>query len=146
MSNEDAVALTTLMLSWTSEKKRIPVEYYVPLGPKPGPEYKTKEEAGRAVYEKFGCAGCHGKMGESGIGNYNAHGGKVPSLLYVAEGYTVLESKDKVKKGVQPVEKADPNGPVPPLWMQRWGERISEQELDSLVSYLVSLLPKEEEW
>ena len=146
VTEKDAVALTTLMLSWTSEKKRMPVEYYVSLRPKPGPEYKTKEEAGRAVYEKFGCAGCHGRGGGSGIANYNAHGGKVPSLLYVAEGYTILELKDKVKKGVQPVEKAEPNGPVPPLWMQRWGERISEEELDNLVSYLVSLLPKEEKW
>jgi len=146
MSEKDAVALTTLMLSWTSEKKKIPVEYYVPPEPKPAIEYKTKEERGQSVYEKFGCAGCHGKRGESGIANYNAHGGKVPSLTYVAEGYTVPELKDKIRKGVQPVEKADPNGPVPPSWMQKWGERISNEELDNLVSYLVSLLPKEEKW
>src|SRR3990167_2619901 len=101
--------------------KRIQVGYYVPAKQIPSHGYKTKEEAGRAVYEKFGCAGCHGKNGESGIANFNAHGGKVPSLRYVAEGYTVTELKDKVKKGVQPVEKVDLEGPVPPLWMQRWG-------------------------
>jgi mono/diheme cytochrome c family protein len=142
----EAAALTALMLSWTSEKKTIPVEYYVSEKPKPSLVYKTTEEAGRAVFEKFGCAGCHGEKGENGISNYNAHGGKVPSLAYVAEGYTVPELKDKVRRGVQPVEKADPKGPVPPLWMQKWGERITEEELDNLVSYLISILPKEEKW
>lgn len=145
LSDEDARALTTLMLSYTGESKKLPVEYYVMSKVISKPEPLSKIESGREVYYKFGCVGCHGKDGAGGISNYNAVGGKVPSLTYVAEGYTIDELKDKIRKGVQPVDKEDPKGPVPPLWMQRWAERINEKELDDLVAYLVSLMPKEEE-
>lgn len=146
LSDEDAKALTALMLAYTAERKSIPYEYKVPAISRPPVVYASKVEAGRAVYDKFGCAGCHGKDGAKGVANYNAQGGKVPSLTYVKEGFTEEELKKKIRLGVQPVDKEDPKGSVPPLWMQKWGERITDEELDDLVEYLFSLMPEEEKW
>ena len=112
------------------------------------PQAATPEERGKLVFKKYGCAGCHGLEGKGGVKNPNSQGGVVPSLTRVAEGYTKDELEQKIRLGVPQVAKADPKGPIPPLYMPSWKDKISQQELDDLTAYLFSLMPKgeKEEW
>ncbi len=99
---------------------------------------------GKEVYRKLGCAGCHGPEGKGGIPNPNAKTGEqVPSLLYVAEGYSPAELKDFVLRGQPEIASLDPTRPKPPLYMPSWRGKITPGELDDLVAFLRSLLPKE---
>ena len=110
--------------------------------PQPEPVYANAVERGRAVFDKFGCAACHGPGGLGGRHNVNAGlGGEVPSLAYVKAYYgNNLEAlKDVIRHGRQPAPRADVTRPNPPLYMPAWKDRISEEDLDALVQYLLSL-------
>ncbi|MBI3074542.1 MAG: c-type cytochrome [Deltaproteobacteria bacterium] len=52
--------------------------------------------------------------------------------------------RDVIRKG-NPPGKKDPKGPNPPLEMPAWGQRLSERDIDAVISYLVTLYPWEEE-
>jgi predicted CxxxxCH...CXXCH cytochrome family protein len=145
LSAENAEAVTTYVLSlW---RDRIPMEYIVPASrPRPEPELKTAVQRGRAVYEKYGCAGCHAPDGTGGIRNYNYVNGVEPNLRKTVPTYTKDELVEKINKGVSPVDKADPKGPTPALYMPPWKDKIKGQEMDDLVSYLFSIAEKQEEW
>lgn len=101
-------------------------------------------KAGKAIFEKFGCAGCHGRAGKGGIINPNAPGNLVPAIIYVKEGYSKDELKEYLLKGAVS-QKDNPNLANPPLFMPPWIDKISEMELNNLVKYLMSLYPKDEE-
>jgi len=110
---------------------------------------ETAPEAGRRVYERYGCALCHGADGKGGFANLNSEtDGKVPGVNYVAEGFTPAELKAKILDGLATVGKADSKGPRPPYRMPGWRGQMTGQELDDLVQYLVSLYPKsaQEKW
>jgi len=110
------------------------------------PRETTPERRGELLYKRYGCRGCHGMSGVGGVPNRNSESGEqVPPLLYVKEGYTGDELKDRIRKGVPTVGKLDPDGPRPPLNMPSFGDRLTEGQLDDLVSYLHSLYPEEEE-
>lgn len=103
----------------------------------------TPAQRGRAVYERYGCALCHGADGTGGFLNPNAEtAGKVPAVIYVAEGYTKAELQRKILDGVPSVGRADPKGPRPPFRMPGWRGQMTPQELDDLVLYLMGLAPK----
>lgn len=51
--------------------------------------------------------------------------------------------QDVIRKG-NPPGKKDPNGPMPPLEMLAWGQRLSENDIDALIAYLLTLQPWEE--
>ncbi|MBI4552203.1 MAG: cytochrome c [Candidatus Latescibacteria bacterium] len=105
-------------------------------------------ERGRFVYQKYGCAMCHGPDGQGGIKNPNSQtGGEIPKLIYVAEGYTVDELKVQILNGVWEIARSDSLGPRPPYRMPAI-EWMSPEELDALVQYMMSLMPKgaEEKW
>ena len=105
----------------------------------------TPELRGEILFKRYGCRGCHGDGGAGGVANRNSQSGEmVPALLYVKEGYTPDELKDRIRHGVPKVEKLDPEGPEPPLTMPAFGSRLTERQLDDLVSYLLSLYPEEE--
>jgi mono/diheme cytochrome c family protein len=109
----------------------------------------TGPERGRLVYLRYGCAMCHGDQGKGGFANPNAETeGKVPGVIYVAEGYTRDELRRLIRAGTPHIGKKDPNGPTPPYRMPGWGDRMTEAEVGSLVEYLFSLYPKsaEEKW
>lgn len=112
-----------------------------------GPAAPLAPEArGEILYKRWGCRGCHGVEGGGGVANRNSESGEqVPGLIYVKEGYTLAELKDRIRNGVPKVGKLDPEGPEPPLTMPAFGSRLTEPQLDDLVSYLLSLYPEEED-
>ncbi|MBI4456283.1 MAG: c-type cytochrome [Acidobacteria bacterium] len=48
--------------------------------------------------------------------------------------------RDLIRKGSTPGKK-DPHGPVPPLEMPTWDQRLSEVEIDAVIAYLLTLQP-----
>ncbi len=104
---------------------------------------------GRIVYERYGCALCHGGDGKGGFANPNSEtAGKVPGVIYVAEGYTEGELRKRILDGLATVGRADPKGPRPPYRMPGWAGQMSDREVVDLVQYLMSLYPEsaEEKW
>ncbi|HSP06027.1 MAG TPA: c-type cytochrome [Acidobacteriota bacterium] len=109
------------------------------------PSQLTPVERGKAVFKKYGCAGCHGKDGGGGVPNPNSKTGQqVPKLIYVAESYTKDEAKKRILNGQHEIYSLDPSKPAPPLFMPAWRGKIAEGELNDLIEYLFSLEPKEE--
>jgi mono/diheme cytochrome c family protein len=103
-----------------------------------------KFEKGRKLYEKLSCLACHGADGKSGAFNLNAQTGQqVPPVAFVADSFTKDEVKEKILKGVKEVQKLDPAGPVPPLYMPAYQGMISETEMNDIINYLYSLMPEE---
>lgn len=101
-----------------------------------------KVKTGASVYKKYGCGGCHGEKGEGGLKNPNSKAGEVPPLQYVKMYYPEEALTQIIREGRVP-EKKDPKGQEPPLYMPPWKDVASEEEVDALVSYLYSLMPKE---
>ena len=109
----------------------------------------TAAARGKLLYERYGCAMCHGADGKGGFANPNAESdGKVPAVIYVKEGYTPAEVAEVIRTGKPQIGRGDPKGPVPPFRMPGWHDRMSRPEVDDLVQYLMSLYPKEaaEKW
>ena len=72
----------------------------------------------------------------------------VPPVAFVVESYEKQELRDKILKGVPKVEKLDANGPTPPLYMPGYAGIINDANVELLINYLDSLMPKEqkEQW
>jgi mono/diheme cytochrome c family protein len=105
----------------------------------------TPVERGHAVFQKYGCFQCHGSDAKGGVHNTNAKTAEqVPSLIYVADGYTRDELIAFIKRGERNIPKLNPAGPEPPHFMPKWGPVIKDSELDDLATYLFSLKPKGE--
>jgi len=103
----------------------------------------TPVDRGHAVFKKFGCFQCHGQDAKGGVPNTNAKTAEqVPSLIYVADGYTQDELIAFIKRGERVIPKLNPAGPEPPHFMPKWGPIISDAELNDLAAYLLSLKPK----
>ena len=140
LREEEVQALTVYLLSLTASD--LPVSYTIPPVPEPVVAFASPVERGRAVFERLGCAGCHGIGGAGGRKNWNSGlGEEIPSLAYVNAYYgnDVEGLKQLIRDGRQPVPRADPNRPRPSLYMPAWKDRLSEEELDALVAYLFSL-------
>ena len=109
------------------------------------PNSMSPVERGKAVYKKFGCAGCHGSDGAGGVPNPNSKTAQqVPGLKFVSEGYTKDELKKRVLDGQREIPPMDASKPPPPLYMPPWRGKIAEGELADLVEYIMSLTPKGE--
>jgi len=105
----------------------------------------TPVERGRAVFQKYGCYQCHGQDGKGGVSNANAKTAEqVPSLIYVADGYTKAELIAFASRGERNIPRLNPAGPEPPHFMPKWGPIISTNELSDLADFLFSLKPKRE--
>jgi mono/diheme cytochrome c family protein len=110
--------------------------------PPPG---QTAAARGRLVYARYGCASCHGADGKGGFANTNAETeGKVPAVVFVAEGFTRPELRRKILDGFATVGKKDPQGPRPPYRMPGWAGQMTDAEVGDLVEFLWSLYPKSE--
>ncbi len=161
-----ADAITAYLLSLSHEP--IPSTYFVAAAPKPEPRFGSAVEHGRFVFKKYGCAGCHGVDAKEGRRNYNALGPGQPELASVAgdEGklheamslgreptlpetvgtYTREELRAKIQNGVpgSAIVKYNPDGPVPPLYMPPWKDKIKGAELEDLLTYLMSIAKKDD--
>ena len=107
----------------------------------------TPVERGRIVFQKYGCFQCHGQDAKGGVANPNAKTAEqVPSLIYVADGYTKDELKSFIMRGERTIPVLHPDKPPPPHFMPSWGNVISTNELNDLADYLFSLKPKGDNW
>ncbi len=52
--------------------------------------------------------------------------------------------RDKILQGSPRVQKLDREGPEPPLVMPSWKHRLSDNEIDAVIAYLISRFPWEE--
>ncbi len=137
---DEVHAVTVYLLSLTSANP--PASYVTKAPPEPARTYASPVEQGKAVFERLGCAGCHGPGGFGGRHNWNAGSGEeVPPLLYVKAYYgsDVDSLKALIRNGRQPVPRADPVRPNPSLYMPAWKDRLTDEELDALIAYLFSL-------
>lgn len=133
-TDEEAKALTSFLLN--IRDKNVVGYLKIPLAIIP-------VERGKSIFEKYGCSGCHGENGKGKIRNPNAETREeVPGLIYVSEGYTREKLKKKIQDGALIIQKKDKKGPTPPLYMPSWKNKMSEQEIEDLISYLMSLAPK----
>jgi mono/diheme cytochrome c family protein len=106
----------------------------------------TPVERGHAIFQKYGCFQCHGENAKGGVHNTNAKTAElVPSLIYVADGYTKAELTAFISRGERNIPKLNPAGPEPPRFMPHWGGLISTNELGDLADFLFSLKPKGED-
>ncbi len=151
--NPQAVSPGTVMpqFSFTEQETRALTEFLLSLtdtnvvGFLKVPSAISPIERGKAVYRKYGCAGCHGPDAKGGVPNPNAKTAQqVPGLEYVAEGYTKDELLKRILDGQKEIPLMDPKKPPAPLYMPAWRSKIVEGELHDLVAYLTSLLPKGE--
>ncbi|PCI39315.1 MAG: hypothetical protein COB53_03405 [Elusimicrobia bacterium] len=162
LSLEEAQAITAYMLGMTD--RALPMQYKVPAVKKPV-RYADNIEHGKAMYTKFGCAGCHGEGGADGRRNFNALGdgqdktnlhsieemakGREPTLTKVVGTYSRDELRKKLVDGVSPtsIVKFNPEGPTPPLFMPAWKTKIKGKEMEVLLDYLLSIAEDSgEEW
>lgn len=100
-------------------------------------------ERGHRVFSRYGCATCHGVQGRGGVKNINTKGGEIPRIDKSSEGYTREELKKLIREGKEPTLE-DTKGPRPTFRMNSWKTLLEESELDDLVYFLFSLLPKKE--
>lgn len=121
--------------------KSISVWQWLSLDGTAPPAADDPRDRGALVFARYGCARCHGEGGKGGVPNPNAKGGLVNAINRVAEGFTDDEIKDVIRKGRITVPESE-TAPPPPLRMNSWGVVLGEDELDDLVVYLKSLLPK----
>ncbi len=140
LTDDENQALTVYLLSLTDANP--PASYVRQAMPEPAPVYASAVEHGKAVFDKLGCAACHGAEGMGGRHNWNGGlGEEVPSLMYVKSYYGnhVEALKSLIRNGRQPVPRMDTTRPNPALYMPAWKEKLNEEELDALVAYLFSL-------
>jgi predicted CXXCH cytochrome family protein len=148
LSEDDATALTAYILS--AQEQKMPHNYYVP-GPKDPKftdlRFNSRREAGKWVFDRYGCAGCHGLNAKGGRKNFNYQGdGYIPTLVKTVGNFTRDELREKIEKGVPVVAKEKMEGPTPPLFMPAWKDRISHEEIEVLMDYLFSIAEKVEEF
>ncbi|MBI4376493.1 MAG: cytochrome c [Elusimicrobia bacterium] len=156
LGHSGAEAITAYLMSMSAEQ--LPHRYFVPAPAKPEPRFANNLEHGKHVFEKYGCQGCHGLGGVKGRRNYNALGpgqedpkkdmdkGQEPTLVDVVGTYTHEELKKRISAGVpaSAVSKFNEKGPVPPLYMPAWKDKIKGKELDDLASWLLSIAKKDD--
>lgn len=95
-----------------------------------------RADAGRVIYLRAGCVACHGPSGRGGHPNPGAHGDVIPALAPLMSTYTADELKAKIRRGVT-AEGRD--GMTPVVAMPPWKDVLTEDELDALTKYLLSL-------
>lgn len=104
-------------------------------------------QRGQEVFNTKGCVYCHGPNGVGGVKNNNAKDGIIPALTRVVEGYSDEELRKRILKGVREIAKENLHGPTPPLYMPAWKWVLTDSEMEALISFIKSLLPKEtQEW
>ena len=137
-----AIVVAVVLLAWGLRaygRGPAPQVVHVP----DAPAASTPEARGRAVYETYGCRLCHGADGKGGFANPNAlSDGKVRGVTTVAEEFTAAEIRQVIAAGQPRIARADEKGPVPPFRMPGWAGQMTDQQINDLTKYLMSLQPK----
>lgn len=133
--------VAAFVLNWQDEALGIdPALAVVTPTPQPGlAEGASPVDFGRAVYSAAGCGGCHGQDGNpaisgpelAGIAQFGAD--RMPDLT--AEEYIRLSI-------VAPsafLAPECPTGACPDIMPRTYGDTLSQEQLDALVRYLLSL-------
>jgi mono/diheme cytochrome c family protein len=166
ISPADANAIVAYLSGMTKEEL-IPYRYHVPARPAREPQFSDTKAHGRYVFEKAGCAGCHGVDAEMGRVRFNALGagqapydpkmsdaekmknmelGREPHLRELMGTYTKSELVHKLEVGVAAAEakKWNPNGPTPVAYMPAWKDKLTKKELEDLSDWLLSTAKKDD--
>jgi mono/diheme cytochrome c family protein len=93
-------------------------------------------QAGRHVFEKYGCAMCHGADGKTGIQNGDA---QVPDGI--VEGYPPEDLRELLRTGIG-ADEAAPSGNGAPFRMPGYAGWMSDAELNALLAYLLDPAPE----
>ncbi len=96
----------------------------------------TGTAEGKTIYLRAGCVACHGPSGRGGHPNPHAHGDVIPALAPLMSTYKADELKAKLERGVIPDTH---DGRPAAVVMPAWKDVLSEEELDGLTAYLLSL-------
>ncbi|MBI5247077.1 MAG: c-type cytochrome [Elusimicrobia bacterium] len=165
LSREDADAIVAYLSGQTKEEQ-IPYRYHVPGPPAKDPALSGLAH-GRYVFQKYGCAGCHGIDAKLGRRRINAMGpgqeeydekmpeaqlfanmnkGAEPTLPDLMGTYKAAELITKIENGVPAADakKWNPKGPLPMVTMPAWKGKISKHELDDLAAWLLSIAKKDD--
>jgi len=166
LKRADADAIVAYLSGMTQEEM-IPYRWHVSAPPEKEPQFSDAKAHGHFVFEKYGCAGCHGLDAKQGRRRFNALGagqkpydekmsdkelfdnmelGAEPTLPDLMGTYTHDELVKKIANGVAASEakKWNPKGPLPMVFMPVWKDKISKHELDDLATWLLSVAKKDE--
>lgn len=108
--------------------------------------YRTAVMRGANLALRMGCFGCHGPGGNGGIANPGAEEGEIPAwnggtlMMYVERPAEVGEwirfgRPKRLWKDGRPPEPS----PGPPVAMPAYGPWLSDQELDDLTAYVMTV-------
>jgi len=166
LSRSDADAIVAYLSGMTQEEQ-IPYRWHVPAPPEREPQFADAKAHGHYVFQKYGCAGCHGLDAKLGRRRFNALGagqapydekmskdelfknmelGREPTLPDLMGTYTHDELVKKIANGVAAAEakKWNPKGPLPMVFMPVWKDKISKKEFDDLATWLLSTAKKDD--
>lgn len=141
------LVLTGATFAWVLKQERkllLSQSAALPLHGEPLATDDPLVKQGQELFNAKGCVYCHGPNGAGGVKNPNSQGGVMPSLTSVAYGFSTQELKTKILAGVREIDKLDPTGPAPPLYMPSWKGHVTDEELSALAAFLISLAPKQE--
>ncbi|MDE2511223.1 MAG: c-type cytochrome [Elusimicrobia bacterium] len=166
LSRSDSDAIVAYLSGMTQEEL-IPYRWHVSGSPEREPKFADAKAHGHYVFQKYGCAGCHGLDAKQGRRRFNALGpgqkpydpkmtddekfaemekGAEPTLPDLMGTYTHDELVKKIGNGVAASEakKWDPDGPLPMVFMPVWKDKISKHEMDDLATWLLSTAKKDD--
>jgi mono/diheme cytochrome c family protein len=166
LSRSDADAIVAYLSGMTQEEL-IPYRWHVSAPPEKEPLFADAKAHGHYVFQKYGCAGCHGLDAKQGRRRFNALGpgqkpydekmtndekfaemekGAEPTLPDLMATYTHDELVKKIGNGVAALDakKWDPKGPLPMVFMPVWKDKISKHEMDDLATWLLSIAKKDD--
>ncbi len=166
LSRSDADAIAAYLSGMTQEEM-IPYRWHVPAPAEKEPAFADAKAHGHFVFQKYGCAGCHGLDAKQGRRRFNALGpgqkpydekmsekelfdnmelGAEPTLPDLMGTYTHDELVKKIANGVAAADakKWNPKGPLPMVFMPVWKDKISKHELDDLATWLLSIAKKDD--
>lgn len=109
-----------------------------PTAPTPGDDRTVA--VGKGLVEHLGCLHCHGLGGRQGLDNPNAVRKHVPA--WDSDEFTRRYPVDDGVRWVISngrIPEQDPKAEGNPVPMPPWGNRLNQEELDAIVSYIWSL-------
>lgn len=133
--------VASFILNWEKQYTGQPVASPTPKPePTPLPESASPVDIGKAVYAAQGCAGCHGEPGGVGLVGPNLGGIATRAATRVPGQSAEEYIRTSIVNPNAYIVPECPSGACPAgLMPQTYGQTLSEQELDGLVQYLLTL-------